>query len=110
MYNLVLDGLIFINWSTLAISFTLRLCREPPSGFEDILENKSQLVDTVHYLPQDLDKESPEFVEALDFLNESFTFERSQLSLFIRTLHEHMSGEDSSDDRSDDQVQVADPH
>jgi hypothetical protein len=73
------------------------------------LESERQLVDTVHYLPQNLDKESAEFRKSLDFLNESFTFERSQLSLFIRTLHERMSG-DEDDNKSDDEVQITGSH
>jgi len=52
----------------------------------------------VHYLPQDLDKESFEFRESLEFLNATFTFERSQLPLFIRTLHQHMGSDEDSDD------------
>lgn len=56
------------------------------------------MVETVHYLPQNLDKESSEFRESLEFLNTSFTFERTQLPLFIRTLHQHMSGDEDSDD------------
>lgn len=76
----------------------MRLCREPPSEFNGIVENERQLVETVHYLPQNLDKESSEFRESLEFLNTSFTFERTQLPLFIRTLHQHMSGDEDSDD------------
>ena len=90
--------LTFIIGENIAISFTLRLCREPPSDFNEIVENERQLVETVHYLPQNLDKESFEFRESLEFLNTAFTFERSQLPLFIRTLHQHMSGDEDSDD------------
>ena len=94
----------------IAISFTLRLCREPPSEFNEIVENEEQLVETVHYLPLNLDKESLEFRESLEFLNTAFTFERSQLPLFVRTLHQHMSGdEDSDDSKSEVEVQGAEP-
>lgn len=55
--------------------------------------SSNQLVDSVHYMPLNLDKESAEFVESLGFLNTPFTFERHQLSLFARTLHDFMSGE-----------------
>ena len=43
-----------------------------------------------------------------EFLSAAFTFERSQLSLFIRTLHQHMSGgdEDSDDSKSEVEVQA----
>jgi len=93
------------------ISFTLRLCREPPTESKEAIENERQLVETVHYVPQNLDKESSEFRESLEFLNTTFTFERSQLSLFIRTLHQRMSGEvDSDDNRSEDDVQIVEVH
>ena len=86
----------------------MRLCKKPPTGFDEIVENERQLVETVHYLPQNLDKESFEFRESLEFLNTSFTFERSQLPLFIRTLHRRMSGdEDSDDSKSEVEVQAA---
>ena len=75
------------------------------------MEDERQLVETVHYVPLNLEKESPEFRESLEFLNTTFTFERSQLSLFIRTLHERMSGEsDSDDNRSEDDVQIVESH
>ena len=72
------------------------------------MENERQLVETVHYLPQNLDKESSEFRESLEFLNTEFTFERTQLPLFIRTLHQHMStDEESEDGNSEAEVQAS---
>ena len=56
------------------------------------------MIETVHYLPQNLEKESSEFRESLEFLSGPFTFERSQLPLFIRTLHQHMGGDEDSED------------
>lgn len=60
------------------------------SGESEPVTSKKQLVSTVHYLPLQLDKESPEFVQKLGFLNAAFTFERDQLSLFLRTLYDTM--------------------
>ena len=75
------------------------------------MENERQLVETVHYIPQNLDKESFEFRESLEFLNTAFTFERSQLPLFIRTLHQHMGGDEESDDgKSEVEVHAAESH
>ena len=54
-----------------------------------------QLVESVHYTPKDLDRETAEFVESLGFLNDAFTFERDQLSLFLRTLYDNISGEEN---------------
>ena len=68
----------------------------------------NQLIDSVHYMPLNLEKESGEFVESLGFLNHAFTFERHQLSLFARTLHDVMSGEGDTEksDPDSDSVQV----
>jgi hypothetical protein len=75
------------------------------------VESERQLVDTVHYLPQDLDKESFEFRQSLEFLSAAFTFERSQLPLFIRTLHQHMGGDEDSDDgKSVVEMQAVESH
>lgn len=103
--NFVLVDLTLLD--NVAISFTLVLCKEPPTASKELVESERQLVETVHYIPQNLDKESPEFREALDFLSTTFTFERSQLSLLIRTLHDRMSGEgDSDDNNSEGDVQI----
>lgn len=98
------------NWVNIAISFILRLCLEPPSEFKGVVESERQLVETVHYVPQNLDKESVEFRESLEFLNTTFTFERSQLALFIRTLYMRMNDEDSDDNKSEDDVQIIEKH
>jgi hypothetical protein len=44
-------------------------------------------VQSINYIPQDLDKEDPDFVEGLGFLGSPFTFGRNQLALFFRTMH-----------------------
>lgn len=66
---------------------------------------------SVHYTPLELHKEPEEFVQSLGFLGDNFTFERDQLALFSRTLHDYVSGEgdDSKSDgnaASDDSVQL----
>lgn len=73
-----------------SLNFTLRFCDDLMSGESEPVTSKKQLVSTVHYLPLQLDKESPEFVQKLGFLNGAFTFERDQLSLFLRTLYDTM--------------------
>jgi len=59
--------------------------------------NKNQLVDSVHYAPLNLENESDEFIDSLGFLSKPFTFERDQLSLFARTLHDFMSEKGDGD-------------
>jgi len=76
-----------------SLLFGIRLCYDLKSGASEPVESMEQLVESVHYTPKELDKETPEFVESLGFLNDTFTFERDQLSLFLRTLHDNISGE-----------------
>ncbi|KAJ3506150.1 hypothetical protein NLJ89_g7022 [Agrocybe chaxingu] len=89
---------------TKSLNFTLRLCHDIRSGESEPITSKDQLVESVHYTPHELEKETEEFREALKFLKDTFTFERDQLSLFLRTLHDYMSGEggDGDGDEEDD--------
>ncbi|PFH54148.1 hypothetical protein AMATHDRAFT_135780 [Amanita thiersii Skay4041] len=84
-----------------SLSFTLRTSR--PEA-----EDTDEPGESLYYVPQDLDKEPPEFVSRLGFLNHPFTFERKQLSLFLRTLHDSLKEALSvdSDGEKDDEVQV----
>lgn len=58
---------------------------------------------SVFYTPLELQNESKEFRESLEFLGDNFTFERDQLSLFVRTLHEYISGEGKDAQNEDDE-------
>jgi len=60
-------------------------------------------VDSVQYQPMDLDKETEDFRNSLEFLGDTFVFEKTQLSLFMRTMHETISG--TKDDDSSDMEQ-----
>lgn len=60
----------------------------------------------MQYLPKELDKEPEEFRAGLGFLADNFTFERTQLSLFMRTMHEHVSGEKGEEGDGDDSVML----
>lgn len=61
----------------------------------------------VHYTPDDLDKELPDFVDKLGFLNKPFSFSRHQLSLFLRTLNENLKEAlADEDEEEDDEVQI----
>ncbi|KIM48770.1 hypothetical protein M413DRAFT_85733 [Hebeloma cylindrosporum] len=76
-----------------SLQFNLRLCCDLKNDATEPVVSPSQLVDSVHYMPLNLENESEEFIESLGFLKTAFTFERHQLSLFARTLHDFMSGE-----------------
>ncbi|KAJ2933788.1 hypothetical protein H1R20_g3298, partial [Candolleomyces eurysporus] len=75
-----------------SLNFSLRQCKEPSA------ENPGQLVDSVHYFPLSLEMESPEFVEGLGFLNKPFSFPKTQLSLFVRTLYDNLNNPQEEDD------------
>lgn len=83
----------------------MRICYDPVSGVEEPILETDQLVAAIHYAPMELDKESPDFVNGLNFLNTAFTFERNQLSLFLRTVYEKlaelMDSESDKDDSTD---------
>jgi hypothetical protein len=86
----------------------LRLCHDLRSDASEPVVSADQLVESVHYIPRELDKESPEFVASLGFLSDTFTFERDQLSLFLRTLYEFISGEGNDSNSKGGQEDASD--
>ncbi|KAF8163530.1 hypothetical protein B0H34DRAFT_795235 [Crassisporium funariophilum] len=94
-----------------SINFTLSLCKDVQTGMTGEVTSPDQLVDSVRYSPLHLENENSDFLESLGFLGDTFTFERSQLSLFLRTLYDHMSDEGNGDEEegegaSDDDIQI----
>lgn len=72
--------------------------RTPPASREE-LEAKCQ------YWPLNLELESAEFRERLDFFRESFIFSRDQMSVFIKTLGERLAATQPSEDEDEvDQI------
>jgi hypothetical protein len=45
----------------------------------------------VRYTPLDLDKESREYIQKLDFLADTFTFGYDQMEFFLKTLNDHFT-------------------
>ncbi|GJE96444.1 hypothetical protein PsYK624_126410 [Phanerochaete sordida] len=70
--------------------------RTPPTS-RDELEAKCQ------YWPLNLERESREFRQRLDFFKESFIFSRDQMSVFVKTLGERLAATLEGDD--DDEVE-----
>ncbi|KAL0946748.1 hypothetical protein HGRIS_012926 [Hohenbuehelia grisea] len=92
-----------------SLNFTLRSCWEKN---EEDPKNPKQ---TIHYIPLNLKAEKPEFVQQLEFLGNTFVFERAQLALFLRTLRDNMvtatgaedgAGEDA--DAEDESMEAVD--
>jgi hypothetical protein len=45
----------------------------------------------VRYTPLELEKESQEYIQKLDFLADTFTFGYDQMEFFLKTLNDHFS-------------------
>lgn len=70
------------------------------------MESKEQLIPSVNYIPLELDKEPPDYVEKLGFLGTPFTFGREQLPLFLRTLYTSIRDATREDGDGDSSVQI----
>jgi len=90
------------------LSFTLRCCHEPADASQP-LESPDQLVPSVNYIPLELDKEPPDYVEKLGFLGAPFTFGRDQLPLFLRTMYANIGDAARDDGDGDSSVQILEP-
>lgn len=91
---------IFARCSThTALDFSIR------THFEPSAEGKAK--ETLHYIPLSLDKEKPEVVDKLDFLKAPFTFERSQLAVFLRTLRDTLTEAISPQDDDQEESRTA---
>ncbi|KAK7054635.1 hypothetical protein VNI00_003098 [Paramarasmius palmivorus] len=94
--------------NTKSLHFTLRSSHEPKPDAEEPITSTDQLHQSMYYVPLDLDKETDDFVARLKFLGSPFSFPRTQLPLFLRTIYntvgEALNGEEGSDD-DDDQMQ-----
>jgi hypothetical protein len=87
------------------LSFTLRLFfdLQDPDDMTTVT-SPDQLCRSVHYIPLDLDKETPDFVKQLDFLSSPFTFKRHQLPLFLTQIYTKMEAicGDAEEDMNED--------
>ncbi|KAJ6525665.1 hypothetical protein B0H19DRAFT_1198288 [Mycena capillaripes] len=72
-----------------SLAFLLRFTYDPFDVSKPVT-SQEDLDRAAQYTPLDIDKEGPEFVEALQFLNTAFTFSRKQLPLFFSSLVLHM--------------------
>jgi hypothetical protein len=75
---------------------------------DEIITSKEQLVKTVHYDPLELNKESPEFVHGLGFLNKPFSFQRPQLPLFLSQIYQKLGGATAEEEEDEDQMDSED--
>lgn len=85
------------------MTFKLRQCFDPRPDLQEEPKNTNDFAESLQYTPLLLDGEE-DFIESLGFLNSPFTFERDQLALFLRTLHDVVS----DDGKEEEAVQVSD--
>lgn len=90
----------------LGLNFTIRCCYDIAQDESEPITSDKQLVKSCRYVPLELDKEPPDFVERLDYLSTPFTFERGQLMLFLKSIHDKMAEAmgGSQDEEEDDSI------
>ncbi|KAK1217407.1 hypothetical protein PQX77_019947 [Marasmius sp. AFHP31] len=86
---------------TKSLNFSLRTSHENKAEPNE----PPKLVETMFYVPQMLEMEPAEFVTKLGFLGSSFSFPRTQLPLFLRTMYDTIGG---ALDSNDSDVEVMD--
>ena len=59
--------------------------------------SKKDLVEKIEYIPVNLENESEQFKDSLEFFKTAFIFERSQMHVFMRSLTERLSSLAESD-------------
>jgi len=87
---------IFSHMNTASLSFLLTsLYQPPPSSVPGHSpsrpKSKDDLQRMVRYTPLELEKESQEYIQKLDFLADTFTFGYDQMEFFLKTLNDHFA-------------------
>ncbi|KAN0123705.1 hypothetical protein V8E52_002195 [Russula decolorans] len=87
---------IFSHMNTASLSFLLTSMYQPPQssvpGHSPTRpKTKDDLQRMVRYTPLELEKESQEHIQKLDFLADTFTFGYDQMEFFLKTLNDHFT-------------------
>ncbi|KAI0256871.1 hypothetical protein BJV78DRAFT_314631 [Lactifluus subvellereus] len=87
---------VFSHMNTASLSFLLTSMHQPkpspdPARSPPSAKTKDDLQHMVRYTPLELDKESQEYIQKLDFLADTFTFAYDQMEFFLKTLNDHFS-------------------
>jgi hypothetical protein len=87
---------IFSHANSASLSFMLTSMYQPnpspdPNRSPPPVKSKDDLQNMVHYAPLELEKESQEHIQKLDFLADAFTFAHTQMDYFLKTLNDHFS-------------------
>ena len=87
---------IYSDTTTASLSFLLKSMHQPPAptvpGHSPSRpKTKDDLQHMVQYTPLELEKESQEHIQKLDFLADTFTFGYDQMEFFLKTLNDHFA-------------------
>ena len=90
----------------IGLHFNLRSLYEPDPEADPSLPPLKQLIPKMQYIPLDLDKERPEYVERLEFFKEPFIFQYGQLNVFHKSLVDRFpSPQNGSQEEEDDDIE-----
>ncbi|OCH85692.1 hypothetical protein OBBRIDRAFT_797914 [Obba rivulosa] len=80
-----------------SLTFQLRKFWQRSEDLEPdaVISERSELVQKMQYTPMNLERESEDFVNRLDFLKDSFTFAAEQTDVFLKTLKKILSAEEA---------------
>ncbi|KAI0700007.1 hypothetical protein BC835DRAFT_491929 [Cytidiella melzeri] len=88
-----------------SLNFTLRHMWLPrDEGSAPSALTKKDLTEKMEYIPADLENESEDFVEHLEFFKTAFIFERNQLHVFMTSLSDRLSELVDSDSGEEDKL------
>jgi len=87
---------VFSHANADSLLFTLTSMHQPkpspdPTRPPPPVKSKGDLQNMVQYTPLELEKESQEHRQKLDFLADAFTFAHAQMDYFLKTLNDHFS-------------------
>ncbi|KAA1469339.1 hypothetical protein DENSPDRAFT_834928 [Dentipellis sp. KUC8613] len=80
------------NETKASLSFTLQRLwsLRDPENPPPRIKSKDQLAVTMKYTPLNLESESPDFREKIEFLNDVFTFAGEQVDVFFNSMREYL--------------------
>ncbi|KAJ7582991.1 hypothetical protein C8J56DRAFT_956245 [Mycena floridula] len=82
---------VYTHENRQSLSFSLRFLYTLAPEESEPVTSLEQIVKSVRFSPLHLDNEPEDMVERLGYLATSFVFERDQLPLFLRSIHEKMA-------------------
>lgn len=95
----------YVQWKCLhptsGVHFSLRRYHEPDLEIDANVSDDNPLMLKAEYRPKDLEKESEEFIQRLDFFKDPFLFGYDQIFVFFKTFVEKICPPGTSDETED---------